>query len=680
MTAVLTVITLLALCSSVLHPNDVGAQSSEQSPASAPETETGKFRLYKLQQPIGEEVYEIKREGQSVVLSTKFKLSFLGDEVPLEATLRARPDLTPESFEIKGRTSTRSDIEAAVEIKGTTATVREGKASKQATVPARFFTISGYAPMAVQMMLFRYRERHNIKGALKTFPEGVVTFEHRGRDTAQFGGREVLLDRYSVEGVTWGRESLWFDVHKNLVAFVGGDAELDRFEAIREGYESLMPLFVKRSVEDGISDLAELKSSIKPLHNNLMAIVGATLIDGTGKRPVADSVVVIENGRIVAVGARSAVKIPKGAAIFDARGRYLLPGLWDMHSHFEQVEWAAATLAAGVTTARDVGNEFELVTAMRDAIKEGRALGPRMMLAGVIDGPGDGALGVVTADTPESARAAVNLYKRAGFEEIKIYQSLKPELVSVITAEAHKLGMSVTGHVPTGMNAIQAVEAGMDQINHINFVTRVMRPKHFRAPQTGPIPPIDLETGEAKQAIEFFKTHGTVIDPTLARGELNLHPRETPFTTFEPSMTKVPRELFAPLNNTGLPPDVTARISAVVKQAINITGVLHRAGIPIVAGSDLVVPGHSIYRELELYVEGGMTPLEAIQSATTVPAHVMKVDKEVGTIELGKRADLIIVDGNPLASISNIRKVRYVVTGGQMYDCAALWRSVGFRP
>jgi hypothetical protein len=230
------------------------------------------------------------------------------------------------------------------------------------------------------------------------------------------------------------------------------------------------------------------------------------------------------------------------------------------------------------------------------------------------------------------------------------------------------------------MNAYQAVEAGMDQINHVNFLARVLRGRDWR-PQPGVAPPpINLESPEAQAAIKFFKERGTVVDPTLARGELNLHSLKTPFVTYEPGMTKVPAALSAILNNTGVPPDVAERVLPSLNLAGKLTVALWRAGVPIVAGTDLVVPGHTEYRELELYVRAGMTPLEAIQTATIVPARVMKLDHELGTIEQGKIADLIIVKGNPLDRISDIRNVKFVITRGRMFDPAPFWRSVGFQP
>ncbi len=150
--------------------------------------------------------------------------------------------------------------------------------------------------------------------------------------------------------------------------------------------------------------LATLSKGISGSRAQTLALVGGTLIDGTGDAPVPDAAVVVQSGRIVAAGPRSKVKIPKQAKIVDATGKTILPGLWDMHAHFEQVEWGPIYLAAGVTTVRDCGNELEFVTAVRDAIDNGRGLGPRILAAGVVDGTGPLAIGVERVDTPEQAK------------------------------------------------------------------------------------------------------------------------------------------------------------------------------------------------------------------------------------------------------------------------------------
>ena len=179
--------------------------------------------------------------------------------------------------------------------------------------------------------------------------------------------------------------------------------------------------------------------------------------------------------------------------------------------------------------------------------------------------------------------------------------------------------------------------------------------------------------------MQFFKQHGTVIDPTIALMEFLAQPANIPYSEVEPGVAKVAPELREQLTG-GVPADQAALAQLGLQRRLEIIGALHRAGVTIVAGTDQTVPGYSVYREIELYVKAGFTPLEALQAATLVPARVMKVDGESGTVEAGKRADLDILDANPLENIHNIRSVRWVVANGVLYDPAPLWESVGFNP
>jgi imidazolonepropionase-like amidohydrolase len=253
-----------------------------------------------------------------------------------------------------------------------------------------------------------------------------------------------------------------------------------------------------------------------------------------------------------------------------------------------------------------------------------------------------------------------------------------------VTAEVHRLGMTVTGHVPEGIDTFQAVEAGQDQINHVQYIAAMMRgplPKNpTRAERLGATAAIDVNSERARKAIQFLVAHHTVVDPTLAIFEFFGASTAKPTASFEPGAAKVAPELAAQLNDVGPPSPEAALIDKAFEKDVAIVGALHKAGVPIVAGTDQMVPGHSLHREIELYVRAGFTPMEAIQAATMVPARVMGLEKEAGTVEVGKRADVILLDANPLESIRNIRRVKYVITNGTMYDCAELWRSVGFQP
>ncbi|MBZ5573716.1 MAG: amidohydrolase family protein [Acidobacteriia bacterium] len=661
-------------------PASLQSQSTKQVAI----VEQGKFRLHKFEQPIGEENYTITRDGDSLAAKIDFKFTDRGTDVPLSATFRSSLDLTPQAFEIKGKTSRQSAIDQAVEVGPGKVRLRNHDKWTETIPPLKFFTIAGYAPTTMQMLLVRYWATHGSPGQLATFPSGSVKVEPRGQDTISISGKEEKLERYTIEGLIWGRETLWFDSQHNLVATVTLDAEFDHFEAIREGYEGALPDFVGRAGADGMAALADISKGISGSRAETLVLTGATLIDGTGKPAIADSAIVIEKGRIIAAGPRATVTIPKNATVLDQHGKTILPGLWDMHAHFEQVEWGPIYLAAGVTTVRDVGNELEFITAVRDAIANGRGLGPRLLLAGVVDGSGELAIGVQRVDTPEQARQWVNRYHQAGFQQIKIYSSVKLEELKAVTEEAHRLGMTVTGHIPEGLNAYQAVEAGQDQINHIQYIADIMHPPlpadASRADRRKAAATVDLNSADAQKALSFLKAHNTVVDPTIALFEFFTATTAKPTASFEPGAAKVAPELAAQLTEVEPPSPRSEQIEKMFEKDLAIVGALHRAGVPIVAGTDQTVPGHSLHREIELYVQAGFTPMEAIQAATLVPARVMGLDKEVGTVEEGKRADLIILNGDPLEDIHNTRNVEYVITNGVMYNCAELWKSVGFRP
>lgn len=626
--------------------------------------EHGLFHLHKFEQLIGEETYTLTRSADQVVLKSDFKFTDRGSAVPLTTTLVMQPDLTPREFQIKGKISRFSSIENSV----------SGRSAGVVTIPPgeKFFDIQGYAPVSVQMTLVRYWRGHSSPQTLKTLPHGEVQIEDRGTDTFTIGARQVKLHKLLIRGLIWGLESLWVDDHDHLIALVSIDGEMDHFEAVADGYEDGLAAFITAAARDGMASLAKVAAGFSVNTSQVTAIVGGRLIDGTGKPPVENSVVVLREGKIVAAGPASSTPVPEGAQVIDAHGKSVLPGLWEMHSHFEQVEWGPIYLATGVTTARDVGNEKEFIVAVRDAIAGGHGIGPRLVMAGVVDGSGAMSFGKIMVDTPEQAREQVQKYHAAGFQQIKIYSSVKPEIVPAITAEAHRLGMTVTGHIPIGMTAIQGIEAGMDQINHVEYLTDVMAdsPSHT----------IDADSPKVRRVIQLLKEHHTVVDPTLALLEILTHSLDRPVSSFEPGITRVAPELRGILETMGVPAARAQDADAEFNALVQTVRILHKAGIPMVTGTDQAVPGFSLDREIELYVKAGFTPMEAIQAATLVPAQAMGMEKESGTVEPGKRADVILVDGNPLENISDIRKVDTVFAGGRMYKPAPLWKAVGFKP
>ena len=287
-----------------------------------------------------------------------------------------------------------------------------------------------------------------------------------------------------------------------------------------------MPFFIKKAVEDDESEFLRLASSNNAVpHHRKFALVGGTLVDGTGAPAVPDSVVVIDGDRIVSVGRRSVMKLSSDTETIDAAGKTILPGLWDMHLHSFSTEWLVGELAGGITTARDCGSQFEFITAARDAIHSGQGVGPHLLLVGTLDTNGEPLEGgmEIRVLSPEDARQAVRHYHDAGFEQTKVFEDMTPDLLAVIAEESHRLHMTVTGHLPTELTPIQAVEAGMDGVEHtynllLSFVPKGTAPS-AEVPGIDKLEllalQVDSSSSQFKEAAQFFINHQTVIDPTL---------------------------------------------------------------------------------------------------------------------------------------------------------------------
>jgi imidazolonepropionase-like amidohydrolase len=625
--------------------------------------ERGTLRLHYVQKPIGYERYEIARDGDVLTLTSDFDFTDRGGRVQMASTLRTKADFTPLSFKATGKSYRFVNVDSDVRIENGTAIVKADGAESRVTVTAPFYTVDGYAPFAAQMMLLRYWKAHGQPRVMRTvpgLPTNDVFIEARGREAIRIGSDVVRLDRYVIDGVVWGRETVWLDERDTLAAAITRAGGLS-FEAVREDLEPALVGFVQRATRDRMADLEAITHRVPLLKSGTYAMTGATIVDGTGRAAIPDGVVVVRDGRIADVGPRAAVTIPPGVPSVAVDGKTIVPGLWDMHTHVTQIEWAPVYLAAGVTTVRDMGNEFEFVVPLRDAIASGRALGPRVLAAGLIDGGGPNAFGVYYATTSEEAKQAVAKYHDAGFQQIKIYSLVTPPIVEAICAEAHRLGMTVTGHVPNGMTIEQAAAAGMDHIAHLA---------------------IRGEAGseEVQKTIAFLRDHKTVMDPTQSWNELLGHAVGTPISAFQPGVLKIPAPLNRVFSNAGAGGIDAATARTRLERGLRIVKALHDAGVPIVAGTDEGIPGYSVHREIELYVEAGLTPMEALQAATIVPARAMKMDGELGTIERGKRADMIVLNANPLDAIRNIRAVRWTIRDGRVYDAPALWQSVRFQP
>jgi imidazolonepropionase-like amidohydrolase len=340
-----------------------------------------------------------------------------------------------------------------------------------------------------------------------------------------------------------------------------------------------------------------------------------------------------------------------------------------------------------VTTARDVGNDPDRLDDFKARFDAGTAVGPHVLRAGFIEGRGEkAASSKITAETEAEAKAAVEFYAKRGYEMIKIYNSVKTELVPIITKEAHARGMMVTGHIPVHMLANEAVKAGYDHIEHVNMLFLNFLADHDSDTRTplrftlvgDKAADLDLGSKPVKDFFALLREHHTVIDPTFDAFEGLFVAQQGKITPgLEWVADRLPIHVRRGMLTGELPMEgKEERYRKSWENVLHMARALHDAKIPTVAGTDELA-GLFLAHELELFVRGGVSPADALRDATIVPARAMKLEKKTGTIARGKAADLIIVDGDPLANIADVRKVVTTVRGGVAYASKDLFETVG---
>ncbi len=399
--------------------------------------------------------------------------------------------------------------------------------------------------------------------------------------------------------------------------------------------------------------LHEVNEVARPDANHILAIVDATLIDGRGGSPVVDAIVIVRGERIVAVGKRGSVSIPSGAEVVDAQGLTLLPGLIDSHFHIDGDDSLPALyLTHGITSVRDPGQWIEAY----DAARKAAAPVPRLFLCGPhLDSPpaaypNDS---FIVRDAEET-RLAVNRFADDGASAIKVYFRLPLALITVAIETAHARGLPVTSHLEI-VDATDVIRAGIDGVEHATSFGTALLPlrdaEKYRqavladnnARREGRYQVwgmIDLNTARARSVFDLIVKHGTFVSPTLA--------------VFE--------------RQTG-DKDTTEMHVRAFKQMEAFVGRAYRAGAHVVVGSHSDVPharrGWAYQRELELLVESGLTPMQAIVGGTMENARFFHIADRLGSVEPGKLADLVLVEGDPLKNISDMRRVRRVMLNGR---------------
>jgi imidazolonepropionase-like amidohydrolase len=522
-------------------------------------------------------------------------------------------------------------------------------------------------------------------GKIALLPEGQARVQRMTELDIEASGHKQHVALYAITGLDFSPTYFWAEASDKFFASVD-----DWGTVIPEGWESSAPTLLAAQNKVKESRAADLAAKLAHHPPNGILFTHANVFDAESAKIIPDQEVFISGNRVVSFGPAPiwSERVPTFKTI-DATGKTLLPGLWDMHAHVSDND-GLLNLAGGVTTVRDLANDTDSLLARRQRIIDGKEIGTRIVLAGIIDGRGpfQGPTKVLVS-TEAEARAAVDNYKRLGYVQIKIYSSVKPELVPAIIDEAHKNGLRVSGHIPAEMTAAQCVELGYDEIQHVNFLILNFFPEVKNTNTTPRLTEpamrgaaLDLTSPQVQSFIKLLQDHHTKLDLTLSIFEdMYLNRAGQIPRGFQPIASRLPPQVRRGLLTTGLTPpagmDDTYRKS--FAKMMDLAGLLYRAGIPIEAGTDSMA-GFALHRELELDVQAGIPASQVLQNATLNAARIMNLDKDLGSISPGKLADVTLVDGNPAANISDIRKTVLVVKDGVLYNSAELYAELGVTP
>lgn len=520
---------------------------------------------------------------------------------------------------------------------------------------------------------------------LPLLPAGEAWLESSRAHQVMVGGSARTVRQLALAGLGFAPELFWVDEQGELFASVSSWSSL-----VVAGAEPLIGELLDMDEAWRKARAAKLAADLaEEVPAAGLAFTNVRLYDSERRRVLPNATVVVQGDRIIAVGGPR-TKVPAGARVIDGAGKTLLPGLWDMHVHQSDGD-GLLQLAMGITTVRDLGNDVEQLSRRVGRFEDGTELGPRVLRAGLIDGPGElaaptGALAATAAE----AEAHVARFADLGYQQIKLYSSLDPALVPAIAKAAHARGLRVSGHIPNGMIAAQAVEAGYDEIQHANmlFLNFLLEPgddtrgpaRFVRVAEKGAA--LDLDSAQVRAFLDLLVRKKTVLDPTLATFEsLFANEPADPMAMMVPYFGRLPAQVQRSSLGGGLVAPAGKRASYRAAHAA-MGQLVRRAwqrGIPVVAGTDATA-GLSLSRELELYVAAGIPAKEVLSLATLGAARVMGLHKVSGSIAVGKRADLVLLDGDPLADMGAVRNTVTVVARGRVYEAGRLLRAAGMRP
>ena len=626
--------------------------------------------------PAGTQTIEIQPDG-AVRAEYSFNDRGRGDHIT--ASWKLDNAGAPIEYDGHGNDYMKAPVEEHFEINNGRASWKNRSEQGEQAVSGEVF----YLPMNAPPEFFGVLARALLKASnhkLPLLPAGEATIEKAGKVSS--GNTEFT--QYRITGLGFSPQPIWLDNN-------GASASVSSwFSVVPDGSESSISRLREAQQKTDAAWSERIARALAHVPRGDLVIRNARLFDPRDLSVTPAMSVVVSGERIVRVGPDADVKPSANAEVIDAKGRFLMPGLWDNHQHFSDND-GALDLVNGVTSARDMANDTDTFLERVARFDNGSELGPRVLKAGIIDGTGEFAGPTkMRVDTAEQAIQDVDWYADHGYAQIKIYSSIKPELVPIIADHAHARGLRVSGHVPAFMSARQFVEGGADEIQHLNFIVLNFlfpevketrnRDRFLKvAEHAGEFTP---DKPEVRDFISFLKDHHTVLDPTIGVFEGLFCGDPSAITPgLEEIVPRFPPQVRRALRSGALevPPDKRVAYHEAFPAMLRLLKAISDAGVTIIPGTDALA-GYTLHHELELYARAGIASSEVLRMATWTPALVMGVDKDRGVIAAGKLADMILVDGDPTKNIQDINRITTVIKGGKVYDPAAIEKALGITP
>jgi hypothetical protein len=491
---------------------------------------------------------------------------------------------------------------------------------------------------------------------------------------------DIAVNLLMIKGLDMNPTYVWM-IGNQMVAKISGNLHV-----IREDLKS-MRLEIK-ALQDNIEDDYLIDVAKELTHDIEKIVIQNVKVFTANGTLLLNQNVLVEEQIIKAINPSGKNTIHKNATVIDGSGKTLLPGMFDMHTHNDKFR-GLLHLAGGVTSVRDLANNKQ-VMALSNQFNNNQILGPRIVtFAGIIDGPGPFANQRNVVDNLEEGLSEIQEYKDLGYQQIKLYSSIKPEWVVPLTEKAHNLGMRVSGHIPAYMTASQAIEQGYNEIQHINmlFLNFLSDTIDTRTPLRHIMPAkhgadLDLNSKEYIDFVTLLISKDILIDPTVAIFEdMYISKKGEPSPTYSEIMNRLPIMNQRDFYSGGLPKSdekIATRYNDSFNKMLDVIFDLYQKGVDIVPGTD-GLPGFLYHRELELYEKSGIPASEVLKLATIKSAELTGVSKLYGSIEVGKKADLILIDGNPVENISDIRNVEWTMKEGKLFYAKELYNSVGIK-